>query len=82
MISRALFLAGMVALATPSAALAEAKELPSNAPPLLKVETFDTSWGPAHRSFVLGYPVRGDIGFVTDGNRDTRREGYGPQKNK
>ncbi len=61
---------------------AEAKELPRTAPPLLKVETFDTQYGQGTRSFVWGYPVHGDIIFTTDGDRDTSKEGFERDRNK
>ncbi len=61
---------------------AEAKELPRTAPPLLKVETYDTQYGQASRSFIWGYPVRGDIVLTTDGDRDTRKEGFEHDRNK
>ena len=50
--------------------------------PLLKIQTYSTSHGDAHRSFIFGYPVRGDTAFVTESSRDTSKEGYAPQKNK
>ncbi len=50
--------------------------------PLLKIQTYSTSRGDAHRSFIFGYPVRGDTAFVTESSRDTSKEGYAPQKTK
>lgn len=50
--------------------------------PFLKIQTIETPHGDAHRSFIFGYPVRGDAAFITEHGRDTSKEGYAPQKNK
>lgn len=44
---------------------------------LLRILTYDTGHGTAHRSEVFGRSVTGDLRFRTIGERDTRREGYG-----
>ena len=50
--------------------------------PFLKIQTYETPRGDVHRSFIFGYPVRGDTAFVTESSRDTSKEGYAPQKTK
>ena len=50
--------------------------------PLLRVQTFETPHGDYHRSYIFGYPVRGDVEFRNEHRRDTRKEGYAPQRRK
>ena len=64
---------------TPIAAQAEANvRLPPSAP-ILQIVTYDTGYGTASVSYFFGRPITGGIRFHTIGERDTRKEGFGPR---
>ncbi len=77
--------AGMLALSS-AGAHAESRnawiEFLDSKEPLLRVQTFETPHGDYHRSYIFGYPVRGDVEFRNEHRRDTRKEGYAPQRKK
>jgi hypothetical protein len=64
---------------TPVAAQAEPNDRPPPSTPLLHIVTYDTGYGTASVSYFFGQPITDGIRFHTIGERDTRKEGFGPR---